>query len=83
MQLVYMRYERLLGAWRVSFAAPPECGKLRDLTFASPEKVEQMAQRGGGLRDLAAKQALETGLRNGLGGIYLHLSPEQMARLRV
>ncbi len=48
--------------------------QLRDLTFADGLKIEEMAQRAGALRDLAAKQGLETALRNGLGGMELRLN---------
>ena len=68
------------GNWRVSFAGTGQL--LKELTFATSEKVEQLAERGGALRCLADKQALETGIRAGLGGVHLHLSAEQVAKLR-
>lgn len=42
-----------------------------------------MAERAGALRDLAAKQGLDVGLRNGLGGVELKLTPEQFDKLGV
>jgi hypothetical protein len=41
-----------------------------------------MAQRGGALGDLAAKQALEHGIESGHGGVTLRLSAEQFAKLK-
>jgi hypothetical protein len=36
----------------------------RKLTFADPPKIVEMAERGGALKDLAAKQALDSELRH-------------------
>jgi hypothetical protein len=47
----------------------------RTLTFATPGKIIEVAERGGGLKDLADRQALEVGIAKGRGGIYLELNP--------
>ena len=83
MSRVYMRFERVLGLWRVSFTALGSSDRLRDFTFSDGRKIEEMAERGGALRDLATKQGLQVGLRNGLGGIELKLTSEQFDKLRV
>jgi hypothetical protein len=83
MSRVYMRFERVLGVWRVSFTPLGNSDQLRDLTFSDRQKIEDLAGRAGALRDLATKQALEVALRNGLGGIELKLSREQFDKLRV
>jgi hypothetical protein len=54
----------------------------RKLTFADPEKIRELARRGGAWRDSDSPQMLEHDIENGRGGIYLRLTPEQYARLR-
>ena len=54
----------------------------RTFTFAIPEKIVELAERGRGLKDLATKQALEHGIQKGRGGIYLHLTLEQYNKLK-
>ena len=54
----------------------------RKFTFATPEKVVELAERGRGLKDLASKQALEHGIETGRGGIYLHLTVDQYNKLK-
>jgi hypothetical protein len=39
----------------------------RTLTFATPGKIIEVAERGGGLKDLADRQALEVGIAKGRG----------------
>jgi hypothetical protein len=81
---VYMKYEKCLGSWRVNFIVlDGGGGDLRELTFADERKIEQMAERAGALKDLAAKQGLWNGIGNGLGGIQMLLTPDQFAKLRV
>jgi hypothetical protein len=71
-----MRFERLSEQWRVSFVNLDVKELLREYTFADEFKVEQLAERAGALRGLAAKQGLDTGLRSGTGAIVLHLTAE-------
>jgi hypothetical protein len=81
-QRVYLRFALRGASWRCEFV-PDGTGPLpRVLTFSSADKVRELAQRGDGLPNLEAKQALELGLRAGRGGTYLRLSPEQIAKLR-
>jgi hypothetical protein len=54
----------------------------RKFTFQTPEKVEELIRRGGGMNDLASKQAVEHGLDMGRGGVYLNLSQEQYSKLK-
>ena len=77
---VYMRFELVLGVWRVTLKAPGP--PLREFRFADDSKIEEMARRGNGLGTLAALQGLEAGLRQGLGGIELRLTNGQLAALR-
>jgi hypothetical protein len=52
------------------------------LNFAQADKIRELARRGEALGSLEARQALESAIENGLGGVYLKLTPEQYARLR-
>jgi hypothetical protein len=47
-----------------------------------PEKIRELARRGGAWRDSESRQMLEHAIENGRGGIYLRLTPEQYSRLR-
>jgi hypothetical protein len=55
----------------------------RKLTFVTSEKILQLAEHAGALKDLAARQAIEHGIEKGRGGVYLMLTPEQYAKSRV
>jgi hypothetical protein len=54
----------------------------RRLVFATDEKVTELVLRGGGLKDLADRQALESGLQKGTGGAYLYLTAKQYEELK-
>jgi hypothetical protein len=54
---------------------------IRRLTVATPEKVREMAERGGALHNLESRQMLEYGIESGRGGVTLKLSAEQLAKL--
>jgi hypothetical protein len=54
----------------------------RTLTFASADKVRELAERGDGLPTLESRQMLEVGIRAGRGGIFLRLTRAQLAKLR-
>lgn len=54
----------------------------RKLTFSSPDKILQLAEHAGALKDLATRQAVEHGIEMGRGGVYLTLTSEQYAKLR-
>ena len=79
MPRVYMRFEWLAG-WRVSFLAGS--GVLpRTLLFRSDEKLLELAGKGGALKSLADRQALEHAMVQGQGGVHLELSYPQLAVL--
>jgi hypothetical protein len=74
-----MRYERVLGVWRVIFA---EGGKtLRECRFEQDQTLEETIRKGRGFACLADRQAVELGMRQGLGAVTLHLDAEQYAML--
>jgi hypothetical protein len=54
----------------------------RTLTFSSPDKILQLAEHAGALKDLAARQAIEHGIEKGRGGVYLTPTREQYAKLK-
>jgi hypothetical protein len=54
----------------------------RKVIVASPEKLREMAERGGCNLNLDTRQALDHGIEIGRGGVWLELSEEQYQRLR-
>ena len=54
----------------------------RKLRFASPDKVVELVERGGGLSNLESRQALDQAIGIGRGGVFLNLTEEQYARLK-
>ena len=53
----------------------------RKLTFADPEKVREMAKRGGAEWTSADRQTLEYALEMGRGAVWLRLTKEQLDKL--
>ena len=79
---VYMSF-MLNRGWSCQFLeADLKTPLPRKLTFSSPDKILQLAEHAGALKDLAARQAIEHGIEIGRGGVYLMLTPEQFAKLR-
>jgi hypothetical protein len=71
------------GGWQVQFLESDLKTPLpRKLTFTDPEKIRELARRGGAWRDSESRQMLRHAIENGRGGIYLRLTPEQYGRLR-
>lgn len=50
----------------------------RKFTFATSDKVVELAEKGGALKDSAAKQSLEHGIQMGRGGVFLKLTRSNM-----
>ena len=50
----------------------------RKLHFASPDKVVELVERGGGLSNLESRQALGQAIEIGRGGPFLSLTEEQV-----
>lgn len=80
MPRVYMRFEWLNG-WRVSFLDGTTL-MPRKLNFQDVGKLFELAERGGGLKTLADRQALDHALQLGRGGIHLELSHSQFVTLQ-
>jgi hypothetical protein len=51
------------------------------LHFASAEKIVQLAERGGGFKDLESRLMLDQGISMGRGGVFLSLTEDQYRRL--
>jgi hypothetical protein len=76
-----MRFEKCRG-WRVSFRDPKDDrAKFREFTFADGAKIEELVSRTATRMLLEDRQALEHGLRNGLGSVALTLSEAQYRKL--
>jgi hypothetical protein len=72
------------GAWQVQFLeADLKTPLPRKLTSTDPEKVRELARRGGAWRDSESRQMLEHAIETGRGGVYLRLTPAQYGRLRL
>ncbi len=63
------------------FGGRPEDRPPPDIHLRHPEKVTELVRRSGGVKDLAAKQALDLAISMGRGGVYLRLAAEQYAVL--
>jgi hypothetical protein len=71
------------SGWQVQFTeADLKTPLPRRLTFANPDKIRQLAQRGEALGDSESRQMLEAGIAVGRGGFYLRLTHDQYAKLR-
>lgn len=77
---VLVRYERIFGVWSVTMS---EDGLvLRECRIADDDMLEKMIERGRGMGCLADRQAVEAGIRRGLGMIYVFLDAVQYANLQ-
>jgi hypothetical protein len=69
--------------WQCQFLEPDlKTTAARPITFADPAKIVEMAERGGALRDLASRQAVDYGISMGRGSVWLNLTEEQYAKLK-
>ena len=79
---VYMAFA-LHESWQCEFTDVDSRIPLpRKLTFATADKVREMAERGGALSNLESRQMLEYGIQAGRGGVTLKLTADQLARLK-
>lgn len=80
-KVVYASFETKQNAWDVVMFDSGTQRLIRRLRFQDSEKIWEMARRGKALGNLEAKQALEHGISNGKGGLFLKLTAEQYAEL--
>jgi len=79
---IYMSY-MLTKGWYCQFLEEDLKTPLpRKLTLSSPDKLMEMAERGGGLPNLEASNMLRLGMEVGRGGLWLSLTEEQYQKLR-
>ena len=79
---VYLSFQCRCG-WQCQFLEQDLKTPLpRKLRFASPDKVVELVERGGGLSNLESRQALDQAIGIGRGGVFLNLTEEQYARLK-
>ena len=81
MPRVYASFQNRYG-WHVAFLEADLQTSLRKrLTFASEQKIIELAERGNADLNLEIRAAIQHGLAIGRGGFYLNLSEEQYDRL--
>jgi hypothetical protein len=80
-KVVYMSFERMEG-WRVVFFDSTTQQRLRVMNFMDEDKLVELARRGGAVTNLESKQAIERGISEGKGGVFLKLSLEQYDKLK-
>ena len=69
--------------WRISFLeADCRTSLKRKLVFSEPDKILEMARRGGADLTSAARCDLEHGISIGRGGVWLNLTAEQYRALK-
>jgi len=77
-------YFMLGDGWHCQFLeADLNTALPKRLTFTNPQKIIELAERGGYTMTLEGRQALEHGIENGRGGIWLLLSQEQYQKLKI
>jgi hypothetical protein len=82
MPRVYASFQCRKG-WQVSFLESDLKTSLRKhLTFASEQKIIELAERGSADLNLESRAAIQHGISIGRGGFYLNLTAEQYSRLK-
>lgn len=80
---IVMNFMLIRDAWQISFLEADCRTSLRKkLRFAIPEKIFDMARRGGADLTSASRCDLELGISIGRGGIWLNLTLDQYTKLR-
>lgn len=52
------------------------------LVLDDPDKIKEMAEKGGASKILEDKQVIEHGIEKGVGSVWLNLTPEQYDKLK-
>lgn len=82
MPRVYASFQCRKG-WYVQFLESDLRTPLRKtVTFASEDKLIEMAERGNADLNLEARAMMAHGIEIGRGGFYLNLTAEQYSRLK-
>jgi hypothetical protein len=79
---VYMSFMDRHG-WQCQFLeADLKTPLPKRLHFASPDKIIELVERGGGFKDQESRLMLDQGIAMGRGGVYLSLTDDQYAKLK-
>jgi len=71
---VYLSFQDRNG-WQCQFLeADLKTPLPRKLHFTSPDKIIEIVERGGGLRDQESRLMLQPGISLGRGGVFLNLT---------
>ena len=85
MPRVYLRFalDVKVGVWRCEFLNEGMTTPMARRTFATADKVRELAERGGALHNLESRQMLEYGITCKRGGVMLKLTglPELLYQL--
>ena len=80
---VSMRFLHRITGWCCTFVEEDLKTPIGEgLRFASEHKVLELAERGGAFKQLADRQAVDHGIREGKGGLWLNLTDEQYRKLK-
>jgi hypothetical protein len=80
--LVYMYFQQRYG-WHCQFLeADLKTSLPCKLHFTDDDKIRQIVRRGNGISTAESHHTLEYAIRNGRGGVFLHLNEEQYQRLK-
>jgi hypothetical protein len=83
MPCVYLSFQCRNG-WHCQFLEEDLKTSLpRKLHFASPQKIIELVEHAGGFTDQDARSMVNQAIETGRGGIFLSLSGEQYAALRI
>lgn len=78
LKVVYVAFEKKVF-WHLVISDSNSQQRICTLVFADDDKIVELVRRSGGLTNLESKQALERGIDNGKGGVFLKVTPEQYA----
>jgi hypothetical protein len=80
---IYLYFMLRQEGWQCQFLeADLKTPLPRRLTFSDSVKIIEMAERGGALKNLAARQAIEGAIEKGRGGVFLSLTSDQYGKLK-
>jgi hypothetical protein len=79
---IYLSFQ-FRDCWRCYFLEPDlQTPLLRKVNFVSADKIIELVDRGGGLTDQESRLMVDQGIAMGRGGVWLHLTDEQYAKLK-
>jgi hypothetical protein len=80
---IYMYYMRR-DSWMCQFLEEDLKTPLpRKFSFRNPDKIRAIVEKVGSFANLQDRQALDYGIETGRGGVWLQLTEEQYARLKI